>query len=160
MRESLLKGPAVFPFVECPNCKQLLEVGAALCPRCREEIRPEYAEISAAVVHYNTQACSVANTIATFNAFIPLALIGTILIYLGEAFVFGKPRISVGLLFWPSIPLFAIVIWYLRFGRFRIGDEEYERARREMRRSFAFWLAFLIVDLLLMVVAWSTMPAI
>ena len=91
-----------------------------LCPRCREEISPEYAVLSAAVVHYNTQACSVANTIATFNAFIPLALIGTLLIYIGEAYVSGRPRISVGLLFWPSIPLFAIVVWYVRFGRFGI----------------------------------------
>jgi RNA polymerase subunit RPABC4/transcription elongation factor Spt4 len=160
MSESLLKGPAVFPFVECPNCKELLEVTVSLCPRCREEIDPEYAVVSAAIVHYNTQACSVANTIATFNAFIPLALIGTVLIYLGETYVSGKPRISVGLLFWPSIPLFAIAVWYVRFGRFRIGDDEFVRARRDMRRSFAFWLAFLIVDVLLIAVSWSTVTAI
>ena len=156
MTESLLKGPAVFPFVECPNCKQLLEFGASLCPRCREEIGPEYALVSAVIVHHNTQACSVANTIATFNAFIPLALIGTVLVYIGEAYVLGSPRISAVLLFWPGIPLFAIAVWYVRFGRFRIGDEEYVRARREMRRSFAFWLAFLIVDVLLIAIAWST----
>ena len=153
MSDSLLKGPAVFPFVECPNCHQLLEFGASLCPRCREEISPEYAAVSAAIVHYNTQACSLANTITTFNAFIPLALIGTILIYFGDWYVSGRPRISIGLLFWPTIPLIAIILWYLRFGRFRIGDEEYLRARHEMRRSFAFWLAFLIVDVLLLIVA-------
>jgi hypothetical protein len=160
MSESLLRGPAVFPFVECPNCKELLEVDVSLCPRCCEEIGPEYAVVSAAVVHYNTQACSVANTIATLNAFIPIALIGTVLIYLGEAYTSGRPRISLGLLFWPCIPLFAITIWYVRFGRFRIGDDEYVRARREMRRSFVFWLAFLIVDLLLLAVAWPTTPTI
>ena len=153
MSDSLLKGPAVFPFVECPNCRELLEVGASLCPRCREEINPEYAAVSAAIVHHNTQACSLANTITTFDAFIPLALIGTILVYLGDWYVSGQPRISIGLLFWPSIPLVAIILWYLRFGRFQIGDEEYLRARHEMRRSFAFWLAFLIVDVLLLIVA-------
>jgi hypothetical protein len=152
MSESPFRGPAVFPFVECPNCKVLLEVGSLLCPRCREEISPEYAAVSAAIVHYNTQACSVANTIATFDAFIPLALIGTVVIYFGEWYVSGKPRIAVGLLFWPAIPLLAILIWYLRFGRFRIGNAEFLRARREMRRSFAFWLVFLIVDVLLLVV--------
>ena len=152
MSESPFKGPAVFPFVECPNCKVLLEVGSLLCPHCREEISPEYAAVSAAIVHYNTQACSVANTIATFDAFIPLALIGTVVIYFGEWYVSGKPRIAVGLLFWPAIPLLAILVWYLRFGRFRIGDAEFLRARREMRRSFAFWLIFLIVDVLLLVV--------
>ncbi len=152
MRDSLLKGPAVFPFVECPNCRELLEVGASFCPRCREEISPEYAAVSAAIVHYNTQACSLANTITTLDAFIPLALIGTIFVYVVDWYVSGRPRISIGLLFWPIIPIFAIVLWYLRFGRFRIGDEEYVRARHEMRRSFAFWLAFLIVDVLLLIV--------
>jgi RNA polymerase subunit RPABC4/transcription elongation factor Spt4 len=152
MTESLLKGPAIIPFVECPNCKELLEVGVSLCPRCREEIGPEYARFSSAVVHYNTQACSVANTIATFNAFIPLALIGTILIYFGEAYLFGRSRISFGLLFWPAIPLFAIIVWHVRFGRFAIGDEDFVRARKEMRRTFLFWLAFLIVDVLLLLV--------
>src|SRR5262245_56330602 len=115
MRDSLIKGPAVFPFVECPNCRELLEVGAFLCPRCREEIRPEYAAMSAAIVHYNTQACGLANTITTYDAFIPLALIGTVLVYVGEWYVSGQPRISIALLFWPAIPLFAIVLWYLRF---------------------------------------------
>ena len=152
MRDSLLKGPAVYPFVECPNCHELLKFGARLCPRSREEIGPEYAAISAAVVHYNTQACSLANTITTLDAFIPIALIGTVVIYAAEWYTSGRPRISMVLLFWPTIPLLAIILWYLRFGRFRFGDEEYVRARQEMRRSFGVWLAFLIVDVLLLIV--------
>jgi len=67
MSESLLKVPAVFPFVECPNCKELLEVGAPFCPRCREEISPVYGFVSAFIVHHNTQACSLANSISTFD---------------------------------------------------------------------------------------------
>ena len=152
MRDSLLNGPPVHPFVECPNCHELLEFGAPLCPRCREEINPEYAVVSASIVHHNTQAVSFANTITTLDAFIPLALIGTVVIYVLGWLSSLQPSIPTGLLFWPVIPLVAIVIWYFRFGRFRIGDEEYVRARREMRRSFAFWLAFLIVDVLLVIV--------
>ena len=152
MRESPFNGPVVSPFVECPNCKRLLEFGSSLCPGCREEISSEYATLSAAIVYYNTQACSVANTITTFDAFIPVAFVGTVLVYIIDWYVSSEPRISAGLLFWPVIPLAAIVIWYLRFGRFRFGDEEYFRARREMRRSFVFWLTFLFVDLLLFVV--------
>ena len=151
MKETPFKGPAVVPFVECPNCKDLMEHGIEFCPRCREEIAPDYADVSAAVVYYNTQACSVANTITTLDAFIPLALIGTVAIYGGEWLLEGKPRISIGLLFWPVIPLLAIVAWYFRFGTFIAGDAEYLKARREMRRSFAFWLAFLVVDLLLLI---------
>jgi hypothetical protein len=152
MGDSLFDVPPVHPFVECPNCHELLEFGAPLCPRCREEISPEYAVASATIVHHNTQAVSFANTITTLNALIPLALIGTAVIYVIGWLSSRQPRIPTGLLFLPAVPLIAINIWYLRFGRFRIGDEEYVRARREMRRSFAFWLVFLIVDVLLVIV--------
>jgi len=160
MTESLLKLPAVVPFVECPNCKELLELGVATCPRCREEISSEYALVSAVVVHHNTQACSLANSIASFDAFIPLALVGGIAIYAIDWWVSDAPRISLGILFWPIMPLLAISLWHIRFGRFKIGDEEYLQARREMKRSFAFWLAMLIVQLLLVAVAWLRWPAI
>lgn len=152
LKEEVLYGPAVFPFAECPNCKQLLEMNATACPRCREEIDPDYALVSAVVVHHNTQACSIANTISGFDAFIPIALIGSLFIWGGELLTSGRPRISFGLLIWPAIPLLAIMIWYKRFGRFRIGDEEYLAARRDMRRSFIFWLTLLVLQILLLMV--------
>jgi hypothetical protein len=127
-----------------------------MCPRCREEIDPEYGGLRAVVVHHNTQAVSLANSISTFDAFIPLALIGGVAIYAIEWYTTGSPRISLGLLFWPVIPLLAISLWFYRFGRFAIGDDEYLKARREMKRSFAFWLVLLIVQLLLIVVALRT----
>ncbi len=144
----------MFPFVECPNCKELLEVGGAFCPRCREEISPEYGFVSAVIVHHNTQACSLANSISTFDAFIPLALIGGVAIYALDWYVSGSPRISLGILFWPLMPLLAIILWFVRFGRFKIGDEEFLRARHEMKRSFTFWLALFIVQILLILVVW------
>ena len=156
MRESLLRRPKVTPFVECPNCKQLLEWGAKVCPRCREEIDSEYGGLSAAVVHYNTQAVSLAKSISTFDAFIPLALIGSVAIYAIDWYTFGSPRISLGILFWPVIPLLAISLWFYRFSGFRIGDDEYMKARRDMKRSFAFWLVLMIVQLLLIAVALRT----
>lgn len=81
MRDSLLDGPPVHPFVECPNCHELLELNATLCPHCREEINEEYAIVSALIVHHNTQAVSFANSITAADAFIPLALIGTVAVY-------------------------------------------------------------------------------
>ena len=152
MRDSLLDGPPVHPFVECPNCHELLELNATLCPHCREEINEEYAIVSALIVHHNTQAVSFANSITAADAFIPLALIGTAAVYGIDWLSGGPARVSTALLFWPAMPLIAIVVWFLRFGRFQIGDEEYMQSRREMRRSFAFWLAFLIVDVLLILV--------
>jgi hypothetical protein len=154
LKQELLRGPAVVPFVECPNCNELLETGATACPRCREEIDPNYAALSTIIVHHNTQACSVANTIIGGNAFIPIAVIGTAVIYIGEMLTLDSPIISWGLIAWPTIPLLSIAFWFVRFGRFRIGDAEYLKARREMCWSFTFWLTLLLVQILLLALAW------
>src|SRR5574339_44833 len=100
MSDSILNGPPVHPFVECPNCNELVELGATNCSRCREEICPDYALMSAVLVHHNTQACSAANTITAANAFIPLALILGTAIYLIDWYSSGSPRLSLGILLW------------------------------------------------------------
>ena len=152
MSDSLFDTPPVHPFVECPNCHQLLEFGVQFCPRCREEIEPDYALLSASVVHHNTQAIAVANTITSYDAFIPLALIGTVFVFFCSWYSAGGPGNFYFIFLWPFIPLLAIIVWFLRFGRFSIGDEEYLRARRDVRKSFCFWLAFLIVQVLCLAV--------
>lgn len=152
MSESPLR-PPIHPFVECPNCRELVELGAEYCSRCRETIDPEYGLASAIVVHHNTQACSVANVISGFDAFIPLALIGSILIFLIDLYVSGQPTIFLFLPIWPLIPVVIIIGWFFRFGRFKIGDDEFLKARREMRSSFLFWIVVLFVQILA-IVAW------
>lgn len=154
MRESLLGKPAVVPFVECPNCKQLAEYGAEGCPRCREEIAPEYALVSAAVVHHNTQACSLANSVGGFDPFAYIALAGSVLMYAVDWYAVEGPALSYLILVWPLMPLPVILSWFYRFGRFAIGDEDYVRARREVRGSLMLWLAILGVQLLALVVVW------
>ena len=160
MSESLLKKPPVFPFVECPNCRQLLEYGAESCPRCREEISAEYGLVSAVIVVHNTQACSVANSISGSDAFLPLALIGSVLIFTADLYVYGSPNLFPLTLLWSAIPLLVIVVWFIRFGRFRIGDDEYLKAKREMRKSLSLWLALFVVQLLIVAVWWLRTPAI
>lgn len=152
MSESPLR-PPIHPFVECPNCRELVELGVEYCSRCRETIDPEYGLASAIVVHHNTQACSVANVISGFDAFIPLALIGSILIFLIDLYVSGQPTIFLFLPIWPLIPVVIIIGWFFRFGRFKIGDDEFLKARREMRSSFLFWIVVLFVQILA-IVAW------
>lgn len=128
-------------------------MGVEYCSRCRETIDPEYGLASAIVVHHNTQACSVANVISGFDAFIPLALIGSILIFLIDLYVSGQPTIFLFLPIWPLIPVVIIIGWFFRFGRFKIGDDEFLKARREMRSSFLFWIVVLFVQILA-IVAW------
>ena len=43
MKESIFSDPRVTPFVECPNCRRLLDYGVPRCPDCYEEIREDYA---------------------------------------------------------------------------------------------------------------------
>jgi hypothetical protein len=147
MRDSMLKTPAVVPFVECPNCKQLLEYGAKSCPRCREEIGPDYAVASAVLVYYNTQACSLANSIKGFDPFAFIALVGSAGAYVLDRYVAGSPALFYLVLAWPLIPLAVIAVWLYRFGRFKLGDEEYAGARRDLRNSFGMWLALLFAQL-------------
>jgi hypothetical protein len=159
MSESLLKTPAVDPFVECPNCQQLLEYGAEICPRCREEIDPDYGLVSAVVVHHNTQACSLANSIKGFDSFVWIALIGSLLMYAIDMYTFGSLALFHLILMWPIIPLLVIVVWFYSFGWFKIGDEEYVRAKREMRSSFLLWLAILGLQLIILVTQWWRAPS-
>ena len=152
MSESPLR-PPVHPFVECPNCRQLVEFGAEKCSRCLEPIDSQYAVVSAVIVHHNTQACTVANAISGFDAFIPLALIGSIVIFVIDLYVSGRPTLFLFLPTWPLIPLLVIIGWFFRFGRFKIGDDEFLKAKREMRSSFLFWTVVLIVQILV-IAAW------
>lgn len=159
MNEPLWKKPAVHPFVECPNCKQLLEWGADSCPRCREEIDPDYALASAAAVHHNTQACSLANSVKGFDAFALIALVGSVVIYAFDMYAFGSLALFYLIVLWPAIPLLAVLVWFARFGRFKIGDEEYLRARRAMRGSLLLWLAILALQLIVIGAWWWRTPA-
>lgn len=145
MTDSMFKAPAVHPFVECPNCKHLLEYGAGKCPRCREEIDSDYALLSAVIVHHNTQAVSLANTIKTAE---PAAIISIgASIY---SYFLGLPALFALSFLMPVISLLVILIWFFRFGRFKIGDDEYLKAKRDMKLSLKLWLGLLIVQMLVL----------
>lgn len=138
MNLSMLKRPPVTPFVECPNCRRLLEYGLAHCPRCREEIKAEYALLSAAVVMHNTQACSMANTIKSGEPAAVLTLLPS-----AYAFAFGSPGLFIAATLTSHVALLVIGVWYYRYGRFRLGDEDYAKARRDVRASLKLWAALL-----------------
>lgn len=146
MPPSINEQHAVDPFVECPNCKQLLEYGAEMCPRCREEIDPDYGLLSALVVHHNTQACAVANTIKTLDPFAYLAIPLSAVMYLVDTYAVGAPALFYFVPAWPLIPLVVIAVWFYRYAPFRAGDEEFARARRDLRGSLLLWLAILAVQ--------------
>lgn len=146
MSESMFKRPAVVPFVECPNCKQLMEYGLKSCPRCREEISADYAFTSAVIVHHNTQAVSSANTIKTAEP-------GTVIIFFASliGYFTVSPSMFIVNLITPTVYLLIILVWFYRYGRFKIGDEEYVRAKRDMWKSLKLWLAVLAAQVIVVI---------
>jgi hypothetical protein len=134
-------GARYTPFVECPNCRKLLKIGVRRCPDCYEEIPEAYALASAVAVVTNTIACDVANSIRGYDSFAVLAVIGSVGLYVGDLYIWGSPRLFYGVLFWSIMPLMLTLLWLYRFGRFAIGDDEYLRSRRGLRRTLTLWLA-------------------
>ena len=132
--------------MECPSCQRLIDCKLTICPHCREEIDADYARVSTAIVVYNTAACSSANTIKT-------AEYGAVIVALAT-FV-GIWAVDRGLviinLLTPLITIAAIAVWFRRFGRFQLGDAEFEKAKQDMRNSMKFWIALLVVQSLVIV---------
>src|SRR5216684_4168016 len=104
MRDSLFTVPRVTPFVECPNCKRLIEYGLSICPSCREEISPDYAKASAIRVVVNTQACSLANTIRTAEKALVVVFVSSLL-----GFFFLDSSLLIVSLLTPVIHLAAVL---------------------------------------------------
>jgi RNA polymerase subunit RPABC4/transcription elongation factor Spt4 len=141
MRDSIFEDPPVTPFVECPNCRRLLTYGVKRCPDCYEEIRDDYALLSGAVVVINTKACAMANTIKTLDVSAAIALGVTVFSYLANE----PPAIVLISVTWPVGALLAIALWFIRFGRFKLGDDDYARARKQMRARLIAWSIFTAV---------------
>jgi RNA polymerase subunit RPABC4/transcription elongation factor Spt4 len=146
-------GARYTPFVECPNCRRLLKVGIRRCSKCYEEVTDEYGLNSALVVIFNTVACDIANSIRSTDMFAIFASIGSVLIFLLDGYVFGSPSLSLMILIWPLIPIVMIALWYYRFGRFALGDDEYVNAKKGLSRMLLVWLAILAVQLMV-VASW------
>lgn len=147
-------GARYTPFVECPNCKKLVKVGTRRCRECYEEIPEAYAMSSAATVVFNTVACDVANSIATFGPFAVLVILLGIAFYLYDLYSFGSLGLFYFTLLWPAIPLLMIILWFYRFGNFPLGDEEYLSAKRRMRRMLTVWLAIVSAQIIAIGIWW------
>lgn len=94
-------------------------------------------------MHHNTQACSLANTVKTLE---PAAVINILSAIFG--YLLGAPTLFAVNLFIPLMAVAAILLWFLRYGRFKIGDEDYAKAKCVMHFSLRLWLALLVVELI------------
>ena len=141
--------PRVTPFIDCPSCKRLIECNAAFCPYCREEIDPQYAEISKLFNVYQTAAISSANTIKTAEMGAAIVMAAS---FIGFWFV---PTLMIINVLTSVMSIAAIGVWFYRFGRIRLNDEEYRNARRDMRKSLTIWLVLICVQILAVIYVWK-----
>lgn len=144
MRDSIFTPQPVTPFVACPNCKRLVRYGTEQCPACREEIDEQYARLSATIIVLNTQACSLANTLKSGEPAVVIFFAVSVFVF----FTGGAPLLLSGLLS-PLVYILGIIFWFIRYRKFRFGDEDFARARRDLSRSLKLWSALVLVQILL-----------
>jgi hypothetical protein len=143
---------SITPFVECPYCSKLLEVRVTQCPECRELISREYAATSSLVVAFNTAACGSAATIRDRDPFMILVIIGSVILYVVDLYVFQRLFFFKATLVWSALAVMSPMQWLRRFGRFPLGDEKFMRSIVEMKRSFAKWIVILAVQMVVLIV--------
>lgn len=141
--DSSFTDPAVSPFAECPTCKRLIAPTVEFCPHCREPIDSQYAQLSTFIVVFNTAACSSANTIKTAEYAAIIVFVATLL-----GVILVAPTLALVNVVNSVMSIAAIILWFRRFGRFRFGDADYEKAKRDMRISLVLWIVLLAVQAL------------
>ena len=139
----------VTPFAECPNCGRFLSLRVEKCPDCHELIDEAYAFYSALHVTVITQACSFANTIKYADLASVIALLVSIYIY-----ILNEAWLLLLTLLMSVVPLFIIVLWFRRFARFKFAEEDFVKAKHQMRASLWLWLALLTVQLVALATLW------
>jgi hypothetical protein len=143
VREKYEMSDGITPFVECPNCRKLLEVEVTQCPECRELISREYAATSSLVVAFNTAACASAGSIRDRNPFMILVIVGSVAFYLFDLYMYNRLFLFKSTLVWSALAVTQPMLWLRRFGQFPLGDDKFTKATSEMKKSLAFWLAII-----------------
>lgn len=143
--------PAVTAFAKCYTCGASVRYGLARCPRCEIELDQERLLPSAFNHYVITQAVSAANSIRTYD-FAVYFSIGASLIQL---FSDTHPLLgTVASVAWLGA-LGLIIYWFVQHGRWDSDDEDYLRARAEMKKSFLLWLAANFFNLAVIFVKWA-----
>jgi hypothetical protein len=95
-------------------------------------------------------AGSFANSIKYVDLIAILVLATTVYLYiLNELWLFALA------LFMSAVPLFFIVLWFSRFGRFKFAEDDFQKAKGEMRNSLVLWLAIFLVQVIALAKLWS-----
>lgn len=141
---------SVTPFVECPNCRKLLDIQITQCPECRELISREYAVLSAASNVVNTRACNFAKEIGICARMLAPIFVGaSMLLYVINFRIFKSPVFSWLTIVTPATQLLVVMAWHFLFGKFPLGDSAFVNARRQVVWSGRLWGLILALQIAL-----------
>lgn len=141
---------SVTPFVECPNCRKLLDIQITQCPECRELISKEYAVLSAASNVVNTRACNLAKEIGlTDRILAPLFVGASIFLYVIDSRILQSSVFSWLTIVAPAAQLLMVMAWHVLFGKFPLGDLAFVNAKRQVMWSGRLWGLILALQMAL-----------
>lgn len=134
-------------FVECPNCRKLLQVGTETCPECREEIDEGYTLRNSLTRVLAAQAVDSAESVAGTRFIVPLVAAAS-----AGAFWLSRDRALLPLFYFTLLPSAACVLWPLgwtrRYGWLPLKDEDFPGGGRKVKAALVAWLGLLAGQIL------------
>ena len=133
-----------------------MALGAKYCPHCESEIDQECAKKEAAAYTAVTKAIQSGGKITNRDLVVLLFVTYTFCMrWFGREAFYDAPRgwlwaeviFAIGWL----IPIIAIMRWFYLHGRLTTEDEEYLKAKRDVKWSLRLWIAVQAFHLLLVV---------
>lgn len=121
--------------LRCPACNEIIADNVAECRYCslpldQKTVREEVAKFS-----HVSDAVAQANTLQSFNfALVPVGVLCIYILFSGAA---GLRMFYV--FFLPYCMVAAVIYWFIRFGKLRSKDPEFEPARAAMKKSLLMW---------------------
>jgi len=108
--------------IECPNCKQTIDVTASQCRFCSAPIDPAAALVAAEKMARVNLACSDASFLRTAAI--------SLLVFLGIMFIPFMGLLGIcGYYFLALAVPFLSIRWWVRFHSIREDDPDFKRAR-------------------------------
>lgn len=146
--DSRFINPSVHLFSKCPNCEKLLPVKLSgeeyyieekVCQNCGFEF--DSYELLQNLVKNTivTQAVSSASSILGLDLAVIIFVLASIIVF----FLLPSFFLVLYFLFTTttySIPIFICVRWLFKFGRWKIIDEEFIEAKKNVKSSLIFWI--------------------
>jgi hypothetical protein len=131
----------------CPNCKEIIRIGADSCSYCSAPIDGRLALLEAQKFKAGVDACAAANIIKSANVGAPL------LLGLQVYFFFDPSEWRMRSFLLPVGALAGAIGWFVKYGGLRTDDPDFPEAKQAVKKSLLLWAATTIVSLALLLLS-------